>query len=336
MDHTWNPEIWIKRIHNAATPEELSTIRSAIFGKQGSLTHALRALGSIPQEQRNPISTQLNGDKQAITLALQTQETVLENQALSLQIQAESIDVTLPCADLFHGLSHPIEQTISDVIDIFAWMGCCVKRGPDVEQEFFNFDALNVPADHPARTMQDTFYMKPGYVLRTQTSPVQIRTLCDLKEGPIRIISPGRVYRADHDRTHSPMFHQVECLVVEEGVHMGHLTSFLTTFLEAFFEKKVSVRFRPSFFPFTTPSAEVDIAYHRKNGRLVMGSGDEWMEILGCGMVHPNVFQVCGWPTSSVGFAAGMGIERLAMLKYGIDDIRLFYLNDQRWRRPLA
>jgi phenylalanyl-tRNA synthetase alpha chain len=330
----WSPDIWMQRIQAAESMDELSKVRSAIFGKQGALTQELKALGGLSPEERNQRSSLLNVDKQTMIVAMAEHEKMLNDQAMQRRLHQEAIDVTMPSSHLFQGLAHPIEQTIHDVVDILAWMGCQVRRGPDIEREFFNFDALNVPPDHPARTMQDTFYMQPGYVLRTQTSPVQIHTLCEEKQGPLRIVSPGRVYRADHDRTHSPMFHQVECLVVEQGVHMGHLKSFLSTFLETFFQSTVNLRFRPSFFPFTTPSAEVDIAYHRKGGELIMGTGDEWMEILGCGMVHPHVFRSCGWPETSLGFAVGMGIERLAMLKYGIDDIRLFYLNDQRWRKP--
>jgi phenylalanyl-tRNA synthetase alpha chain len=245
-------------------------------------------------------------------------------------LDQERIDVTLPSGHAPGGKGHPLHQVMHEIIEIFSTLGFSVRRGPDVETQFHNFDALNVPQDHPARAAQDTFYMPKGYVLRTQTSPVQIRTMT-CEPLPLRIISPGRVYRADHDRTHSPMFHQVECLVVEPGIHMGHLKGCLSSFLDHFFGRSVTMRFRPSFFPFTSPSAEVDIAYHRKDGRLHMGSGESWMEILGCGMVNPKVFGACNLPQDIQGFAAGMGLERLAMLKYGIEDIRHLYQNDQRW-----
>jgi phenylalanyl-tRNA synthetase alpha chain len=321
---------WLERIQGTQTLDDLNGVRSGIFGKSGQLTAELKALGALEPESRKERSALLNGYKSALLTAMDVRKNQIEHTQWALKLDQERIDVTLPCAPLPGGKGHPLHQVMQEVIDIFSMLGFSVRRGPDVETEFHNFDALNVPKDHPARAAQDTFYMPKGYVLRTQTSPVQIRTLTS-EPLPLRIISPGRVYRADHDRTHSPMFHQVECLVVEPGIHMGHLKGCLSAFLDHFFGRSVTMRFRPSFFPFTSPSAEVDIAYHRKDGRLHMGSGESWMEILGCGMVNPKVFQACNLADDIQGFAAGMGLERLAMLKYGIEDIRHIYQNDQRW-----
>ncbi len=321
---------FIFRIQNAQTVEDLGRIRTEIFGKTGQLTVALRGLGSLPEDKRKIEAASLNVCKSQLLAAIDTQSQVIEAQQWATTLQDQSIDVTVPTPLTGVGRGHPLHQVMQEIIEIFAMMGFSVRRGPDVETEFYNFDALNVPADHPARAMQDTFYMPKGHVLRTQTSPVQIRTLTS-EPLPLRIISPGRVYRSDHDRTHTPMFHQAECLVVEPGVHMGHLKGCLSAFLDHFFGRSVKMRFRPSFFPFTSPSAEVDIACHRKGGQLHMGSGDSWLEILGCGMVNPKVFRSCGVTETVTGFAAGMGLERLAMLKYGIEDIRHLFLNDQRW-----
>ena len=321
---------FIQRIQKTEHFEELSAVRSAIFGKNGSLTAALKGLGSLEAEERKTMSVALNQWKVDLLAAIEAQHHILEEQKWKATLEKETLDITIPTGEGSVGRGHPLHHVLHEVVDIFSMMGFSLRRGPDVETEFYNFDALNVHADHPARAMQDTFYMPKGYVLRTQTSPVQIRSLTS--EGvPLRIVSPGRVYRSDHDRTHSPMFHQVECLVVEPHIHMGHLKGCLSAFLNHFFGCTVTMRFRPSFFPFTSPSAEVDMAYERKNGRLHMGSGDNWLEILGCGMVNPKVFRACGQSENLFGFAAGMGLERLAMLKYGIEDIRHFFQNDQRW-----
>lgn len=320
----------MESIEHAKTQEELTLARSNIFGKTGQLTLALKALGTLPEFHRKMQSVSLNQWKTEFQKAIESKNQELEEKQWNLKLQEEAMDVTVPSATVCMGKGHPLHQVMQEIIEIFSMMGFSVRRGPDIETEFYNFDALNVPADHPARAMQDTFYMGKGYVLRTQTSPVQIRTLTS-EPLPLRIISPGRVYRADHDRTHTPMFHQAECFLVEPNIHMGHLKGCLSSFLDHFFGKSVKMRFRPSFFPFTSPSAEVDIACHRQNGRLHMGSGDSWMEILGCGMIHPKVLRACGLDDSIIGFAAGMGLERLAMLKYGIEDIRLLFLNDQRW-----
>ena len=321
---------FVRDIQKTKSFEELSAMRSAVFGKNGSLTSALKALGSLDPETRKSKSVELNQWKGVLLAAIDAQNHTLEEAQWSATIEQETCDISIPTGTTGIGKGHPIHQVLHEVVDIFSMMGFSLRRGPDVETEFHNFDALNVPPDHPARAMQDTFYMPKGYVLRTQTSPVQIRALTS-EALPLRIISPGRVYRADHDRTHSPMFHQVECLVVEPNIHMGHLKGCLSAFLNHFFGRSVTMRFRPSFFPFTSPSAEVDVAYERKNGRLHMGSGENWLEILGCGMVNPKVFRACGQSDELSGFAAGMGLERLAMLKYGIEDIRHLYQNDQRW-----
>ena len=323
-------EAILRSIEHSKNMEELSTVRGAVFGKNGSLTAALKALGPLDPEERKIQSVVLNQWKATLLAAIESQNHILEEKRWSDTLEQEKIDISIPTGIGGIGKGHPIHHVLHEVVDIFSMMGFSLRRGPDIETEFNNFDALNVPPDHPARAMQDTFYMPKGYVLRTQTSPVQIRAMTT-ESLPLRIISPGRVYRADHDRTHSPMFHQVECLVVEPHIHMGHLKGCLSSFLNHFFGRSVTMRFRPSFFPFTSPSAEVDIAYQRKNGRLDLGSGENWLEILGCGMVNPKVFRACGHSDTLTGFAAGMGLERLAMLKYGIEDIRHLFQNDQRW-----
>jgi phenylalanyl-tRNA synthetase alpha chain len=319
-----------RQILSAETLEALKEVRSELFGKKGLISSALKDLRSHSGEAHREASLLCNRAKETALKCLREQQISIEQSLLDAKLEKEAIDVTLPPSMTHVGRRHPLVQVMADVIEIFSAMGFSVRRGPDIETEFYNFDALNVDKDHPAREEQDTFYLPQSLVLRTQTSPVQIRTMMT-EAPPLRIISPGRVYRADHDRTHTPMFHQVEGFVVEEGIHMGHLKGALDRFLEDFFGSSVQTRLRPSFFPFTEPSAEVDIAYTKHQGRLEVGQGDEWLEVLGCGMIHPRVFQACHLPSSSKGFAFGMGLERLAMLKYGIDDIRLLFLNDQRW-----
>lgn len=319
-----------KRIADVMTLEDLRRLRTDLFGKQGLISVALKNLKHMPDTERKEMSGPLNAVKAQVMTHLRHCENDLESQNQKAQLAKEAIDITLPSPQQSVGKGHPLMQVMADVIDIFSNMGFSVRCGPDIETEFYNFDALNVGADHPARDEQDTFYLNKGYILRTQTSPVQIRTMMT-ESLPLRIISPGRVYRSDHDRTHTPMFHQVEGLLVEPGMHMGHLKGCLERFLQDFFGTDVQTRLRPSFFPFTEPSAEVDIAYTRSKGRLKIGQGNEWLEILGCGMVHSNVFKSCHLPDSTQGFAFGMGLERLAMLKYGIEDIRLLFSNDQRW-----
>ena len=304
-----------------ADGEEVERIRIFLFGKSGVLTRSLRALGGMVPEERKREALKLNTWKEELNRAIAQRKKVLEDQAWSTQLQQEFLDVTLPSPSGGLGRFHPLMKAYEEIVDIFLSMGFFVRRGPDVETEFYNFDALNVHQDHPARAQQDTFYLPKGYLLRTQTSSVQVRTLLREKP-PLRILSPGRVYRRDHDRTHTPMFHQIEGLVVEPNIHMGHLKGCMESFLLRFFGPTTTFRFRPSYFPFTEPSAEVDVAFH---------GTEDWLEMGGCGMVHPHVFAHCSVEDHAQGFAFGMGIERLAMVKYGIDDIRNFYHNDQRW-----
>jgi phenylalanyl-tRNA synthetase alpha chain len=279
----------------------------------------------------------VNQLKDEVSAALETRRADLAGADLARRLAAERVDLTLPAPPERAGKIHPISQTIDEAIAIFGEMGFTLAEGPDIEDDFHNFTALNFPPGHPAREMHDTFYLptKPDgsrLLLRTHTSPVQVRTMRRDKP-PIRIIAPGRTYRSDSDQTHTPMFHQIEALVIDEATHMGHLRGCISAFVNAYFEQdNVPVRFRPSFFPFTEPSAEVDIGCSRKGGELKIGAGDDWLEILGCGMVHPNVLRACGIdPERYQGFAFGMGIERIAMLKYGIPDLRTFFDGDLRW-----
>jgi len=274
---------------------------------------------------------ELNNLKSLLENSLQTKKSDLENKELVEKLEKEKIDTTLPPRDYSSGKIHPISQTIYKVIEIFGAMGFSVKSGPDIESDFNNFTALNIPDHHPAREMQDTFYIDDK-VLRTHTSPVQVRTMLNSKP-PIRIIVPGRTYRSDYDATHSPMFHQVEGLLIDDSSNMAHLKGCLIDFLKEFFEiQDLKYRFRPSYFPFTEPSAEMDIAYTKKDNVIKLGEGDEWLEILGCGMVNPRVLENCKIDSSNhQGFAFGMGIERLSMLKYGITDLRTFFESDFRW-----
>jgi phenylalanyl-tRNA synthetase alpha chain len=278
----------------------------------------------------------LNVLKDEIASVLEAKQKLLATAALQQRLAAETIDVTLATRPIPDGRIHPIAQTLDEITTIFASMGFAIGKGPDIESDYYNFTALNIPPDHPARQMQDTFYLpqKDGHptVLRTQTSPVQIRTMQSQKP-PIRVIAPGRTYRCDYDMTHTPMFHQFEGLVIDESTHMGHLKGCLVDFLRAFFGiADLPLRFRPSYFPFTEPSAEVDIGCSRKGGELKLGNYGDWLEIGGCGMVHPNVLKNCNIdPDKYQGFAFGMGVERLAMLKYGIPDLRTFFEADVRW-----
>lgn len=325
------PEI-LKAITKADSLPKLEEVRQSILGKKGSLAEAMRHIGGLPPEERRLRGEALNSLKVQIQDAWNHRKEALETAEWSARLSTEKIDVTCPPSIRSLGRSHPLMQVITEVVQIFSALGFSVRVGPDVEDVYHNFTALNVPEHHPARAMQDTFYFNPETILRTQTSPMQIRTL-KREAPPLRIVVPGRVYRADAmDMTHTPMFHQLEGLVVGEAVHMGHLKGCLEAFLQRFFGRSLAIRFRPSFFPFTEPSAEVDIPCQWKEGKLEVGRGDEWLEVLGCGMVHPKVLGECGLDANHVrGFAFGMGIERLAMLKYGVTDIRNFYLNDQRW-----
>lgn len=323
---------------NAATNlDELDKVRIAALGKKGSLSGLMSQLGSVPPEERKEAGAVLNAAKQAVSDAIDARKVTLEAQALDERLSRERIDVTLPCRPESLGRIHPISQTVDEIVAIFGQMGFAVAEGPDIEDDFHNFTALNFPPGHPARLMHDTFFLPEKedgarHLLRTHTSPVQVRTMLKQKP-PIRVIIPGRTYRCDSDMTHTPMFHQVEGLVIDKSTHMGHLKGCLIEFVKTYFEvDDVPVRFRPSFFPFTEPSAEVDIGCSRAGGELKIGAGADWLEILGCGMVHPNVLRNCGIdPDDYQGFAFGMGIERIAMLKYGIPDLRTFFDSDLRW-----
>jgi phenylalanyl-tRNA synthetase alpha chain len=325
----------------AAAPnlESLEAVRVKALGKKGALTEEMKKLGAMAPDERKAFGARINEVKAALETALAERKTALESAAIDARLASERIDITLPCRPETEGRIHPISQTIDEVTAIFAEMGFAVAEGPDIEDDFHNFTALNFPPDHPARQMHDTFFFNehaPGerLLLRTHTSPVQVRTMLKQKP-PIRVIIPGRTFRCDSDMTHTPMFHQVEGLLIDEATHFGHLKGCLIDFVRAFFEvDDVPVRFRPSFFPFTEPSAEVDIGCSREGGELRIGRGAGWLEILGCGMVHPNVLKNCGVdPDKYQGFAFGMGVERLAMLKYGIPDLRTFFEGDVRWLR---
>ncbi len=315
----------------------LEDVRVAALGKKGRITTLMKALGGLDAETRKERGAALNVVKDEVAEAIEVRRAALRDVALAVRLDSERIDVTLPVRPESQGTIHPISQTMDELVAIFAEMGFVVADGPDIEGDFYNFTALNMPPEHPARQMHDTFYLPPAAngetrVLRTHTSPVQIRTMLTQKP-PIRIIAPGRTYRSDYDMTHTPMFHQVEALVVDETTHMGHLRGCISDFCRAFFDvDDLPVRFRPSFFPFTEPSAEVDIGCARKGGELKLGNYGDWLEILGCGMVHPRVLEMSGIdPTRYQGFAFGMGIERIAMLKYGIPDLRTFFEADLRW-----
>ncbi len=326
-------------IEASASPEALEQVRIKYLGRRGSLSLFMRGLGRIAPEERPLWGNALNVAKDWLTDAISKRATELGRAALAERLAAERADVSLPVRFAGEGRIHPISQTIDEIVAIFGEMGFAVAEGPHIEEDFYNFTALNIPPEHPARQEHDTFYLPERadgsrLVLRTHTSPVQIRTML-AEPPPIRIIVPGRTFRCDHDATHSPMFHQVEGLVIDRSTHMGHLKGCLIEFCRAFFGlDDLPVRFRPSYFPFTEPSAEVDIGCSRQGGRLEIGAGGDWLEILGSGMVHPNVLTNCGIdPAQYQGFAFGMGIERVAMLKYGIPDLRAFYDSDLRWLR---
>lgn len=321
----------------ATTLDQLEAARVAALGKKGTITGLMKSLGGMGPDERKAAGAALNAARGEVEGALAAAKATLEAKALDERLARERIDVTLPSRPESLGRIHPISQVMDEMSAIFAQMGFDVAEGPDIEDDFHNFNALNIPPEHPARQMHDTFYFgeKPDggrHLLRTHTSPVQIRTMLANKP-PIRIIAPGRTYRCDSDMTHTPMFHQIEGLVIDEITHMGHLKGCLLEFVRAFFEvDDVPVRFRPSFFPFTEPSAEVDIGCSREGGELKIGPGAGWLEIGGSGMVHPNVLRNCGIdPDRYQGFAFGMGVERMAMLKYGIPDLRTFFDSDLRW-----
>jgi phenylalanyl-tRNA synthetase alpha chain len=327
----------MKLIDEAADLSALDAVRVSALGKKGRVTALMQGLKDVTPEARKEAGQALNRLKDEIEAALATRKEILGASALDARLKSETIDLTLPARPAQLGRLHPISQTIEELVQIFGAMGFSVAEGPDVDDDFHNFTALNFGPDHPARQMHDTFYLPPRpdgmpMVLRTHTSTVQIRTMMKVKP-PIRIIVPGRTFRSDSDATHSPMFHQVEGLVIDEVTHMGHMKGCLVDFCRAFFQlDDLPVRFRPSYFPFTEPSVEVDIGCSRKGGELKLGAGGDWLEILGCGMVHPNVLKNCGVdPERYQGFAFGMGIDRIAMLKYGIPDLRPFFDADLRW-----
>jgi phenylalanyl-tRNA synthetase alpha chain len=321
----------------AADERALDAVRVAALGKKGSVSERLKSLGAMSPEERRAAGPALNGLKERVTLALEARRETLREAALDQKLRSETIDVTLPPRPEPVGTIHPVTQVWEEVIAIFGDMGFSVAEGPHIETDWYNFGALNIPPEHPARQEHDTFYFNPKadgsrMVLRTHTSPVQIRTM-ETQKPPIRIIAPGRTFRSDSDQTHTPMFHQVEGLVIDETTHLGHLKGTLEAFAKAFFEvDAVKMRFRPSHFPFTEPSMEVDIGCSWEDGELKIGVGDSWLEILGSGMVHPNVIRAGGLdPEKYQGFAFGMGIDRIAMLKYGIPDLRAFFEADLRW-----
>lgn len=328
-------------VETASDLQTLEAARVAALGKNGKITGLMKSLGAMDPEERKSAGAALNVLKDDIAALIEKQEAALKSQALDQKLANEQIDITLSPRPERKGHIHPISQTMEELTAIFADMGFIVAEGPDIEDDFHNFTALNFPPGHPAREMHDTFYLPDDpdekgeaakKLLRTHTSTVQIRTMTKQKP-PIRIITMGRTYRSDYDMTHTPMFHQIEGLVIDRGTHMGHLKGCLTDFCRAFFNiDDLPVRFRPSFFPFTEPSAEMDIGCSREGGGLKIGAGESWLEILGCGMVHPNVIRNCGLdPEEYQGFAFGMGLERITMLKYGIPDLRTFFESDTRW-----
>ena len=329
----------ISTIDAAATLDAVEAVRIDLLGKQGSISALLKTLGQMSPEERQVQGPAINGLREAVTAAITSKKSALEGAALDARLATERFDMTLPAPDAPQGSVHPVSQVMDELAEIFADMGFAVAEGPEIEDDWHNFTALNIPETHPARAMHDTFYFPDDkavdgkkMLLRTHTSPVQIRTMLNQKP-PIRIIAPGRVYRSDSDATHTPMFHQIEGLVIDKGIHLGHLKWTLETFLKAFFEREdVVLRLRPSYFPFTEPSAEVDVGYTVVNGKRVIGGSEGWMEVLGSGMVHPRVIEACGLdPNEYQGFAFGTGVDRLAMLKYGMDDLRAFFDGDLRW-----
>ena len=330
-------ETMLDRIRSAENLGDLEAIRVSALGKSGSVTALLKSLGTMDAETRSAEAPKVHALREQVTTAIGERKAALEAAELERKLATERIDLSLPAPDSVSGTVHPVSQVMDELAEIFADLGFAVAEGPEIEDQWYNFTALNMGESHPARAMMDTFYLQPhgdeeAKVLRTHTSPVQIRAM-KAQGAPIRIIAPGRVYRSDSDATHTPMFHQVEGLVIEKGITLGHLKWTLEAFVKAFFERDdIAMRFRPSYFPFTEPSAELDVGYRREKGRRVVGGTEGWMEILGSGMVHPRVIANCGLdPDDWQGFAFGCGIDRLAMLKYGMDDLRAFFDGDIRW-----
>jgi len=323
-----------------ADADALEAIRVSALGKSGTITALLKTLGGMSPEERQDKAPAIQGLRAAVADAIADRKAALDGAALEAKLASEKLDMTLPVAAAAPGSVHPVSQVMDELAEIFADLGFAVATGPEIEDDWHNFSALNIPETHPARAMHDTFYFpvvegeEHRMLLRTHTSPVQIRTMTKAKP-PIRIIAPGRVYRSDSDATHTPMFHQIEGLVIDKGIHLGHLRWTLETFLKAFFEREdIVLRLRPSYFPFTEPSVEVDVGYSIEKGRRVIGGSEGWMEVLGSGMVHPKVIAACGLdPAEYQGFAFGTGVDRLAMLKYGMDDLRAFFDGDLRWLR---
>ncbi|HEY0043110.1 MAG TPA: phenylalanine--tRNA ligase subunit alpha [Allosphingosinicella sp.] len=338
--NTYAPDELVARIESAPDLQALEAERVAALGKQGAITQLLKTLGQMSPEERQAEGPKIHALRETVTGAIAARKAGLEAAALEQRLATETLDMTLPVDAGAQGSVHPVSQVLQELAEIFADLGFSVATGPEIEDDWRNFTALNIPETHPARAMHDTFYFPDRdeegrrMLLRTHTSPVQIRTM-QTQKPPIRIIAPGRTYRSDSDATHTPMFHQVEGLVIDRGIHLGHLKWTLETFLKAFFERDdIVLRLRPSYFPFTEPSAEVDIGYTMVKGRRVLGGSEGWMELLGSGMVHPKVIAACGLdPDEYQGFAFGAGIDRLAMLKYGMDDLRAFFDGDLRWLR---
>ena len=322
------------KFKNVKTKEDLQNLKSEFFGKNGIINNQFKTLGTLKPEEKKDFASSLNKIKEELVKSIDQKFIEFEKSEISEKLKDKNIDITLPARPQLNGKIHPVSQVIDEISSIFSEIGFSVAEGPDVETEYNNFTALNTPEDHPAKDMHDTFYLEENkkILLRTHTSPVQIRTMINGKP-PFKIIVPGRTYRCDSDQTHAPMFHQLEGLHIDENITMSHLKGCLDYFIKEFFEvKNLKMRFRPSHFPFTEPSAEVDIGYSLENGKIVIGEGDKWLEILGCGMVHPNVLKNTNVnPKIYQGFAFGMGIDRLAMLKYGINDLRAFFETDYRW-----
>ena len=317
-------------VEAAASLDGLDALRVALLGKAGSITGQLKQLGALPPEQRKAFGEQVNRAKEAVTEAIAARKTVLEDAAFEQRLATERFDVTLPGRGNGLGNLHPVSRALERMTDIFARLGYQLSDGPEIEDDWHNFEALNFPPHHPARAMHDTFYFPDGRLLRTHTSGVQVRFMTEHKP-PLRMIAAGKVYRSDSDQTHTPMFHQVEGLLVDETSSFADLKGTLSEFVRAFFERDFQMRFRPSYFPFTEPSAEVDIAWQQPDGST------RWLEVLGCGMVHPNVLKNCGIdPERYTGFAFGLGVERFAMLRYGVNDLRSFFENDSRFLGQFA
>jgi phenylalanyl-tRNA synthetase alpha chain len=328
----------LDEIRSAPDLAALEALRVRLLGKQGEITARLKSLGSMDADTRADEAPRIHALREQVTDAITSRKAELEAAELERKLATESVDLSLPAPESITGTIHPVSQVMDELAEIFADLGFSVAEGPEIETQWYNFTALNMPEFHPARAMQDTFYLEPRTpdeeprVLRTHTSPVQIRAM-EAHGAPIYAIAPGRVYRSDSDATHTPMFHQVEGLVIDRSITLGHLKWTLESFLKAFFERDdVVLRMRPSYFPFTEPSAEVDVGWSMEKGRRVVGGCEGWMEVLGSGMVHPRVIANCGLdPEEWQGFAFGCGIDRLAMLKYGMDDLRAFFDGDIRW-----